>query len=350
MLAIGVAQSIAAVTGLTGEDPVLRGVTLAVRDLNVEADRTGGAHFIVRVPRPDVRAAVSVAAGFRDDPSVVGVVGPTDSQSALDAVPVYGDVEHDGARGLVAVSPTATSSVLGGRSPWLFRVCPDDAAASYAAAVYAFDSLGVRRAAIVYETNVFGRGWSRAFADAFVARGGVVVLREPEVPQSTEWAEPYTEYARRERADVLVVAGSTADALPFVRAARRRKLDVPVIGGDALSDVRNPGEREDLRDAYYTAFFVARHPANALGRQFVANYAAQYGAPPTHQAALAYDGALLLGRAARAVGGGRRAIQEYLAATGSSRPAFDGITGEIAFDARHNVVRKAVTLARVVEP
>ena len=346
VVALGVAPSIAALTGLTGEDPVARGAALAVGDLNAEADRVGGPRFIVRQPGPEVRTAVTTAAFFRDDPAVVGVIGPTDSQSALDAASVYGDVEHDGANGLVAVSPTATSPVLSGLSPWFFRVCPDDAAASQAAARYAFDSRGVRRAAIVYGTNVFGRGWSRAFAAAFAARGGVVVMREPVSPRFAEWAAPYAAYAKRERADLFVVAGTSADALPLVRAARDEGLDVPVLGGDALSDVRDPGTRAELGRVRYTAFFVADRPPSEVGRRFVARYVAAYGTPPSHQAALAYDGALLVGRAARAAGANRRAVRDYLAGLGSAGP-FTGATGVIAFDARHNVVDKPVAFARV---
>lgn len=341
------APSIQVLTGRTGEDPVGRGAELAVRDLNAEADRTGGLRFVVREPGPDVRTAVTAAAFFRDDSSVVGVIGPTDSQSALDAASVYGDVEHDGARGLVAVSPTATSPVLSGVSSWFFRVCPHDAAASRAAARYAYDSLGARRAAVVYVTNVFGRGWSRAFAAEFARLGGTVLMREPSSPRSDEWPAPYAAYAKRERADLLVVAGTSADALAFVRAARAAGLDVPVLGSDALSDVRDSVARAELRGVRYTSFFTAGRPPTDVGRRFVARYTAAYGVPPSHQAALAYDGALLLGRAARAVGADRRAVRDYLAALGAAHGAFVGATGPIAFDARHDVVDKPVALARV---
>ncbi|GJG86644.1 branched-chain amino acid ABC transporter substrate-binding protein [Gemmatimonadetes bacterium T265] len=349
MVAIGVAPSIAALTGLTGEDPIARGVALAVRDLNAEARRAGGPAFVVRMPAAKVRTAVSTATDLRNDPAVVGVVGPTDSQSALDAAAVYGDVEHDGARGVVAISPTATSPALSGRSPWVFRVCPDDAEASRAAARFAVDSLGVRRAAIVYRTDVFGKGWSRAFAAAFAAYGGTVVLRAPESTQVTEWAAPYAAYAKRGQSDLLVVAGSAADALPLVRAARAAGVRVPVLGSDALSDVRDPAARAEFGGVRYTAFFIARRPPTAVGSRFVAEYAALYGRLPGHQAALAYDAALLIGRAARAVGADRRAVRDYLAGVGSARPAFVGATGTIAFDARNDVVNKPVTLARVVD-
>lgn len=113
--------------------------------------------------------------------------------------------------------------------------------------------------------------------------------------------------------------------------------------------MRGPAARAEFRDVRYTAFFIARRPPPEIGRRFVTSYAATYGVTPSHQAALAYDAALLLGRAPRAAGVERRAIRDYLAGIGSSRPAFTGATGVIAFDARQDVVNKPVTLARVVD-
>ncbi|HEY0777927.1 MAG TPA: ABC transporter substrate-binding protein, partial [Gemmatirosa sp.] len=348
--AIGVAPTIAVLRPESGEDPVLRGAAIAVRDLNAQGARVPGPRFEVRVPPTRAEGAVAIAAALRADRDVVGVIGPTDSQSALDAAPVYGDVDHDGANGVVAISPTASSPVLHARSPWFFRVCPDDRAASRAAARFALDSLHVARAAVVYRNDVYGKGWSRGFADAFTAAGGTVVMRAPEVARLTEWAEPYATYARHERADLLVVVGdASGDALPLVRAARAAGLDVPMLGGDGLSDTRDPALRREIGAVRYTALFDARHPASAQARHFVDAYVAVYGTRPGQEAALAYDAALLLGEAARATGADRHAVREYLDGVGRSRPAFVGATGAIAFDRGHDVVFKPITLARVAD-
>lgn len=342
-MAIGVAPTVAALLPESVGSPVARGAAIAVRDLN----RAGGLRFVLRMPPPAANTAVSAATAFRDDDQVIGVIGPTGSRSVLDAMPVYGDLEHDGTRGLVAISPTATSPVLSGRSPWLFRVCPDDRAASRAAAQFARDSLHARRAAVIYRNDVYGKGWSRAFAAAFTAGGGSVVLREPEAAMLTEWAGPYATYAQSVGADVLVIAGGAPDAVPLVRAARAAGLDVPVIGSDALSDIQDPATRREIGSIRYTSLFDARRAPAGIERHFVDAYTAAYGSRPGQEAALAYDAALLLGHAARAVGPDRSAVRSYLEGVGRTRSAFVGATGSIAFDARHDVVDKPIMLTFV---
>jgi len=71
--------------------------------------------------------------------------------------------------------------------------------------------------------------------------------------------------------------------------------------------VRGPAARAEFRDVRYTAFFIARRPPPEIGRRFVTSYAATYGVTPSHQAALAYDAALLLGRAPPASSAARSA-------------------------------------------
>ena len=347
--AIGVAPTVAALRPETSGDPVVRGVALAIRDLNAARIASRGPRFELRMPARGARTAVNTATGFRDDSTVIGVVGPTDSQSALDASPLYSDVEHNGTHGVVAIAPTASSPVLSGRSAWFFRVCPDDRAASRAAARYAYDSLGVRRAAIVYRNDVYGKGWSRGFARAFVAAGGAVVFREPEAARLTEWAAPYAAYAKRSRADLLVVAGSGSDAYPLMLAARSVDLRVPVLGGDGLSDVRDPATRRVIGDARFASLFDARRAPSARGRRFVAAFTAAYGSPPGQQSALAYDAAMLLGEAVRATGPDRRGVRAYLETLGRVHPPFAGVTGPIAFDRSHDVVDKPLTMARVAD-
>ena len=56
---------------------------------------------------------------------------------------------------------------------------------------------------------------------------------------------------------------------------------------------------------------------------------------------------MLIGRAVIAVGPDRVKVRDYLADVGSKRPAMIGVTGPIAFDARHEAVNKPVIIARV---
>ncbi|HEY0971629.1 MAG TPA: ABC transporter substrate-binding protein [Gemmatimonadales bacterium] len=337
-IAIGIADD-----ARDGAESAYRGAALAVEHLNA----AGGAPIALRRPPAGARGAVAIAAALRDDPSVVGVVGHPESGTTLEAIPIYEDAERSGERALVAVSPTATSPALSGRSPWFFRVCPSDVEASRAVARFVGDSLRARRAAVIYYNDSYGRDWTKAFAATFQASGGSLVLRAPYLPDMAEWGA-YAGQLRRLGADVLLFPGDAADAENAIRALRAAGVDIPFIGGDPVSALEE--RAAEFAGARYTAFFDPRHAGTSAARTFVDAYRARWGSVPDQRAALAYDAATLIGRAAREVRGDRRAVRDYLAGVGSTHPALEGVTGRIAFDSGHDPVNKPVVIATVGAP
>ena len=338
-VAIGLAAMVARPT----MQPVRQGAQLAIRHLNQERP-PGTPPFVLRTVSTDLTSAVQIATTLRADPAVVGVVGHTDSGSSLEAAPIYEDAEHGGADALVAISPTSTSVALSGRSKWLFRVCPSDLAASQAAARFALDSLGSRRAAILYRNDAYGRGWTKAFVDAYRAGGGRIVVRRPHLSGMREW-EAYAGLVRREAPDLVLFPGSPSDAATFIETLRASGPAPRVLGGDAASDLANRGDR--FAGVHYTAFFLADRPPNDSARVFIAEYQRQFGTRPDQAAALAYDAAMLIGRAVIAVGPDRKKVRDHVAGIGRSSPAVTGVTGPIAFDEQHDVVNKPVVIARI---
>ena len=327
-----------------GMQTIYNGVTLAVDHLNQQ--RAGkGTPFVMRKTPDNVASAVQIATILRNDPSVVGVVGHPESGSTLEAAPIYEDRENDGERAVVAISPTATSPALSGLSPWVFRVCPTDMAASAAAARFALDSLRSSRAAIIYRNDAYGKDWTRAFIAAYTSGGGKVVQRDPYLAGITEW-DAYAAYTKRLAPEVVLFPGSAEDAELLIRALRRVELNVPVLGGDAIAPLANkPAEFGGVR---YTAFFEPAAVSSNAGRAFVQSYRIKFGTLPDQRAALAYDAAMILGRAALAERGNRKRIRDHVAAIGSQgRRVYDGATGRVAFDAKHDVVGKPVVMARI---
>lgn len=323
---------------------IYNGVELAVEQLNRE--RGGkGSRITVRKTPGDITGAVQIATLLRDDSTVVGVVGHPESGSTLDAAAVYEDSEGEGRRALVAISPTATSPALTGRSEWVFRVCPTDIAASAAAARFALDSLGTRRASIIYRNDPYGKDWTRAFAEAYRAGGGTVLQRDPYLAGIVEW-DAYAAYIARLSPDIILFPGSSDDAELAIRALRAAGVRAPVLGGDAIAPLEmKAGEFAGVR---YTAFFQAGSVTTDEGRAFVQAYRSKYGEAPDQRAALAYDAAMIIGRAALANGGNRARIRDHVAKVGSStRTLHHGATGRIAFDARHDVIGKQVVIAQV---
>jgi branched-chain amino acid transport system substrate-binding protein len=328
-----------------GMQSIYNGVQLAVDHLNARYEsKFGGAKVKMVKGAPDISDPVRIAVTFQADPSVVGVVGHPESGTTLAAIDEYADAKNGGRNGVVAISPTGTSPALSGANRWLFRVCPSDAQSSRAVARFVLDSLRARRASIIYRNDSYGKDWTKSFAEAYTQGNGVIAQRDPYLQGATDW-DAYAAYVKLLKSDVLLFPGSQEDALVMLRAMRAAGVSTPLIGGDAASGLEaNAAEFPNVR---YTAFFLSRRATSPEAKAFVAAYKAAFKEEPDQRAALAYDAAMLIGRAAADAGADRARIRDYIESIGNGRPAMPGVAGPIAFDENHDPVNKSVTITRV---
>jgi branched-chain amino acid transport system substrate-binding protein len=366
------------VAAARGSLAYFRGAQLALDRFN--GDRpTGSPPLALRLPPDSQPSQVSIAARFRDDPSVVGVVGHTGSAQTMDAAPVYGDVENGGRNGVVAITPTATNPEVTRVSQWIFRVCPTDEDAARALAHFAIDSLRARRVAIVYRNDLFGRGFTRTIAPELGARSVAIIERDPYLTGITEY-QAYAARIARGGADAIIFAGGGTDAADLVRALHALGINAAILGTDDVGNIldgvktmepapnrqqanvaanrrptardRQPvaaptDDRELFRGVRFTAFYDPARASTDEERYFAAEYRRRYGQAPTHQAALSYDAAMLISHAVSAVGRDRRRIRDWIASVGRDAPAQRGITGEIRFDDHGDALGKAVLIGTI---
>ena len=344
------------------------GVQLALDRLN--ADRQPGTPPLgLRLPPDSQPSQVEVAARFRDDRRVIGVVGHTGSAQTMDAAPIYGDVANGGANGIVAITPTSTNPQVTRVSSWVFRVCPTDDDAARALARFALDSLSARRVAIVYRNDLFGRGFTRTIAPVLVQGGAGIIERDPYLAGMTEY-QAYARRIARSGTDAIVFAGGGVDAADLVRALDEAGSHPALLGSDDVANVlegvrrvavpvrtrgRGAGadsvvytdDRALFRGVRFTAFYDPGRARSDEEKYFAAEYRRRYGERPSHQAALSYDAAMLIGRAFYAVGRDRRLIRDWIANVGRGAPAQQGITGEIRFDEHGDALDKPVLIGSI---
>lgn len=336
------------VIGLAGPFSQPRGVSmrraaeLAVKEINARGVLRGR-QLELRIVDDSGRAdvAIRVAQTLVDDPAVVAVVGHLTSGTSLAAAPVYGE----GRRPVVMISPSASSPDLSGVNPFVFRVCPTDLSHGAQLARYARQTLGARRAGIIYIDDDYGRGLRQSFAAEFRRLGGTVVEQDPSLA-ATASLEPYLSRMRQAGGvDVLMLATERGGAELALRDLVRLGIRWPTIGGDALTGIEAAGGlAEGVR---VSSAYLSDRPGerNAV---FVAAYARAYeGQRPDHRGAGAYDIVQLLARVVTAVGTDRRAVRDRIARIGRDLPAYEGVTGTIAFDARGDVPAKSVVVGVV---
>jgi branched-chain amino acid transport system substrate-binding protein len=327
-----------------GMQSIYNGVQLAVDQLNAQRGGRGGALRMIKGDA-NVSDPIRIAETLRDNPSVVGVVGHPESGTTLDAIGEYADTKNFGRNAVVAISPTGTSPALSGANRWLFRVCPSDVQTSRTLAQFVLDSMHSQRASVIYRNDAYGRDWSKSFSDAYREGKGIVIERDPYLAGVTPW-DSYAGYMKKIKPDVILFPGSTEDAVAALRALKAVGESIPLVGGDATSGLEaNAAEFPNVR---YAAFFLARRATTPQAKAFIQAYRAEFKEDPDQRAALAYDAAMLIGRAALEVGADRGKIRDYIESiNGTTRPAYEGVAGPIKFDANHDAVNKPVVVAQV---
>ncbi|MEO5814920.1 MAG: ABC transporter substrate-binding protein [Gemmatimonadaceae bacterium] len=326
-----------------GMQSIYNGVELAVTQLNGQRGKSLPLRMI-KGPA-EVSDPIRIADSLRSNPSVVGVVGHPESGTTLDAMGEYADTKNFGKNAVVAISPTGTSAALSGLSKWLFRVCPSDVQTSRTVARYVLDSLHAGRASVIYRNDAYGKDWAKSFGEAYREGRGIVVSRDPYVAGVTPW-DAYAAYVKLLKPDVVLFPGSTEDAVVALRAMAAIGISPTLVGGDATSGLE--ANAAEFPTARYAAFFLARRASTPEAKAFIVAYRQAYKEDPDQRAALAYDAAMLIGRAALEVGPDRAKIRDYIESiNGTTRPAMAGVAGPIAFDANHDAVNKPVVIVQV---
>lgn len=336
-MAIGVG----AIPGNPGFDNVVRGMEMAVERLN----EVGTLKFAIRLPTQGSVSAVQVAQQLRDDASVLGVVGHPESGTTLEVIPIYEDAQHQGKNAVAAISPTASSPRLSGKSPWFFRVAPSDDEAARDVAKWVADSLKVTKAAIIYRNDSYGRDWSTTFTGTFEENGGVVISRDPYLTGITEW-DAYAQLLGRLKPDVLLFPGDAGDAVQMLEALRAANVSIPFIGGDGTEGMRDSSVADGAR---YVAFFRPERVTTEEGKTFVRRYKEKYHQDPDMFAAMSYDAALAIGNTIRNGARTRKAVQQALEKLGTAEsPAIEGAGGMISFAKDHDINGRSVVVTQIV--
>jgi len=274
--------------------------------------------------------AARIAKQFVDNPAVLAVVGHVTSGAMLAAARVYNG-------NLVAIATTATNPALTGISPWTFRVTSSDSANGVQLA-RAIAALGLKRAAILYENDGYGRGLAASFRAEFK---GQIISDDP-IGGDISDAEPFISYFKKSQPDVVLVAGTEASGLVILREARRQQLRVQFVGGDGWTLVVDDTTASE--GALVGAPFTA-DDQRPEARKFAEAFRARFKVEPDGNAALGYDATITLARAIGAAGADRDAIRRWLHAL-DERTAVPGASGPIRFRADGDPVGKGMVLTR----
>lgn len=271
---------------------------------------------------------------------IAGVLGTTCSGAAIGADEVLSPQNLVMISGVNA-APSLTS--VDGETPgadWhpgYYRTVSNGVEQGRTAALFAFEELGVTRAATLNDGDAYPLGVSNAFSQAFIALGGEIVA-QTQINKGDENMQPVLEAIVQSEAELLFLPVFEAEGSRIVRQSQAIDGfdDIDLFGAQALlvssfiESVNSAGE-----GMYFVIPYAPRNPAHA---DFLTRYETINTAPlesPFY--AYSYDSATLLLDTIEmvAIQGednrlyiGRQALRQALSATEN----YAGITGPLTCD------------------
>jgi branched-chain amino acid transport system substrate-binding protein len=321
--------------GSTAKDAIL----LAFEEINAAGGVLGKTlEPVVLDNKSDATEALSVATKLITQEGVVAHLGPATTGATLNTVPVVTEYKVP----LItnsATNPDVTVDPQSGQTrEFVFRTCFIDPPQAVVGADFAYNELGVKKAAIYYDnTNDYSKGLYQVFKENFTQLGGQIVAEEGYVEADQEFRPTLTKF-KQAGAELIYIPGYYDKVAKIISQAREIGIDVPFLGADGwdspvLTEVAGP---EALNNTFFTNHYSPQDPDEKV-QSFVKAYQEKYGSVPASFSATAYDAAYLLADAIERAGSAdSEAITKALAETKD----FEGITGKFSFDEKHNPVKE----------
>ena len=315
------------------------GARLAIDEANARGVTLGGQKVKFVLLSEDDQAdpkTATIVAQKLVDAQVKGVIGHLNSGASIPASKIY----HDA--GIPQISPSATAIKYTDQGfKTAFRTMTNDRQQGRVLGEFLVKKMGGKRVAIVDDRTAYGQGLADEVEKAVKASGGELVAREYTSDKATDFSAILTSI-KGKNPDVLFFGGMDPQGAPMAKQMQSLGLKAKFLGGDGLQTT------EFLKLASAAAEGVtASSPGLPIdstpgGKAFRDKFTTKYGPIQTY-APYAYDAATAMITAMEKAGSAEPA--KYLAELPKIR--FAGVTGEIGFDAKGDVLGGAITLYRV---
>lgn len=282
---------------------------------------------------------------------IVAVVGTSCSGAGVPAARIISDA------GFVMVSPSNTSPALtapGLHQPGYLRTAHNDTVQGSAMAEFAYNELGIRKAAAIHDGDPYTEGLARVFADSFRALGGEIVAFEAEAADATNVEPLLTSLAAAGPEFVYLPVFIPLGSLIFNTASDIEGMrGVILAGADGIQSPSFLANTVGTSEGMYVSGPDLSFSNTFYEETFLPAYREKYGSNPTAPFhAHAFDATNMILDAIEKVAQqgadgtlliGRQALRDALFATSGMQ----GITGTITCDANGDCADPAISVSQI---
>ncbi len=358
---------IALVTPLTGPNSKageahLQGVELYLEKINQQGGIQGRKLVLdVYDDQNDKQLAKQRAGEIVEAGRALAVIGHNYSSASMSAGPVYAEA------GIPVISSSSTTPEVTHDNPWYFRTVVNNNLQGRLLANYVKKVMGNERASIIYKTgSSFSEYLARVFAETAAEIGLDIShqwgfdLESPDLEQRLDHI--VTELKNRPDAGTVFLATHAPEGVMLVKLIKDARIRNSLItpssyAGEAFQQGFEDFPQEKASPGFYTEGVLISSPllfdtANQYAQRFRREYQDRFGQESSWYGAYAYDTALVIGEALKAINpevgrasikADRQRLRDYLAGLNNPEQAVEGVTGLNYFD-EHGDAFKPVSI------
>jgi branched-chain amino acid transport system substrate-binding protein len=327
--------AIAFVGPLTGDNANLginirNGAKVAIQDAN----KAGGTKIELKEfdTQGDPAQATTLKDKFINDPSIIGVVGPTFSGETRAVMQPLQEAS------LVMVSASATNAGLPTAVPnqtVFHRLVPDDDVQGQGVADYVSKKLGAKRAAYVHDNTEYGKGLADGTRTLLEKAGVTTAATDTVDPRSQDFSAVVNRL-RQANPDLIFYGGYYSEAGRLRKQLVDGNVKVRFLSGDGSLDqgfVTAAGAAGAEGAQLTCACKLATEDAGGKLGDFAKNYKTLNGAAPGTYSTEGYDASNLLIKGIKDGKTDRKALLDYAENLGT----YQGVGKDISFEANGNI-------------
>jgi len=324
------------------------GTELAVEDINNAGGILGMKVEVLYEDTQSKKEVVpNVVRKLIEQDKVIALLGEVASSNSIAAAPVLKQFKRP------AIAPTSTNPKvtmdpedLSKVNPYYFRACFIDPLQGTVMANFAYNKLGKRKAALIYNiAQDYNKGLAQYFKQRFTELGGIIVAEET-YPDQTQDFKPQLTKIKAQNPEIIISPNTYAETGLILRQANELGMTQVFMAGDAshAPKVIEIAGQEAAQNLYLTTLYVSDDP-DPKAQAFAKKYRDKYNEEPNSNSCFSYEAMMVLAEAIKKAGKlDPEAIRDAL----ESIRDVDVPSGKFTMDpGTHNPLNKPVVVIKV---
>ncbi len=221
---------------------------------------------------------------------------------AVTSKPSIAMVMEAAKKGTPCITPTGTAAEITTYGENIFRACFLDPLQGKTMANFAYDNLGKKNVAVLYDSaDDYSSGVMEAFEAEFTAKGGTIVANESFKSGDTDFNTQLTKI-KSANPEALFLPVYYSDVAMISTQAKSMGFSTQLLGIDGWDGVLQTLEDKSAVEGAYFCNHYSTEDTSDKVQNFVKAFEEKYGETPNSFAALGYDAAHIMANAIEKAG------------------------------------------------